>query len=150
MPLKKIVNQHEEIASRELQGVAEEYGYEISPKMLLPDVLPTEGSAATSGYSLGQLRQSKGNLGLFQAIKLSRDLPSFETLFKGRVGLLGIAIVAIATFAVVSLEGPQFDEGYSIAIGPIWGRTSFFLARENKSLMMGEQAYPSVRKSILS
>jgi cation diffusion facilitator family transporter len=101
-------------------------------------------------YSLRQFHQSKGGLGFFQAVKLSKDPPSFMTLFEDSVALLGIAIAAIATFAAVSLERPEFDGGGSIAIGLILGVTSFFLARESKSLLMGEQAYPSVRKSILS
>ena len=48
MPLKKIVNQYEEIAYRELQGLAEEYGYDVNVKMRLADVVPVEGSGISS------------------------------------------------------------------------------------------------------
>jgi hypothetical protein len=45
---------------------------------------------------------------------------------------------------------PEIDGIGSVAIGLLLAGTSAFLARESKSLLMGERAYPSVRKSILA
>jgi cation diffusion facilitator family transporter len=101
-------------------------------------------------YSLRQFHQAKGNLGFFQAFTLSKDPPSFMTLFEDSVALLGVLIAAAATFAAVALGHPEFDGAGSIAIGLILAATSLFLARESKSLLIGEPAYPSIRKSILS
>jgi cation diffusion facilitator family transporter len=101
-------------------------------------------------YSLRQFNQAKGNLGFFRAFRLSKDPPSFMTLFEDSVALLGIFIAAAATFAAVALGHPEFDGVGSIAIGLILAATSILLARESKSLLIGEQAYPSIRKSILS
>jgi cation diffusion facilitator family transporter len=101
-------------------------------------------------YSLRQFRRAKGALGFFKAFKLSKDPPSFMTLFEDSVALLGILIAATATFASVALGRPEFDGAGSIAIGLILAATSVFLARESKSLLIGEQAYPSIRNSILS
>ena len=101
-------------------------------------------------YSLRQFRRTKGALGFFKAFRLSKDPPSFITLFEDSVALLGILIAAAATFAGGALDRPEFDGAGSIAIGLILAATSVFLARESKSLLIGEQAYPSVRKSILS
>jgi cation diffusion facilitator family transporter len=101
-------------------------------------------------YSLRQFRQAKGDLGFFKAFRLSKDPPSFMTLFEDSVALLGILIAAAATFASVALGRPEFDGAGSIAIGLILAATSVFLARESKSLLIGEQAYPSIRNSILS
>jgi cation diffusion facilitator family transporter len=101
-------------------------------------------------YSLRQFRQAKGDIGFFRAFTLSKDPPSFMTLFEDSVALLGIVIAAAATFAAVTLGKPEFDGIGSIAIGMMLGVTSLFLARESKSLLMGEPAYPSIRKSILA
>jgi divalent metal cation (Fe/Co/Zn/Cd) transporter len=48
------------------------------------------------------------------------------------------------------LRHPELDGAGSIAIGLILAATSIFLARESKSLLIGEQAYPSIRESILA
>jgi cation diffusion facilitator family transporter len=101
-------------------------------------------------YSLRQFHEAKGDVGFFKAFTLSKDPPSFMTLFEDSVALLGVVIAAAATFAAVALGHPQFDGIGSIAIGLILGVTSLFLARESKSLLMGEPAYPSVRNSILA
>jgi cation diffusion facilitator family transporter len=101
-------------------------------------------------YSLRQFRQAKGELGFVKAFRLSKDPPSFMTLFEDSVALLGIFIAAAATFAAVALARPEIDGAGSMAIGFILAVTSISLARESKSLLIGEQAYPSIRKSILS
>jgi cation diffusion facilitator family transporter len=101
-------------------------------------------------YSLRQFRRAKGDLGFFRAFRLSKDPPSFMTLFEDSVALVGILIGAAATFAAVTLGRPEFDGTGSIAIGLTLAATSVFLARESKSLLIGEQAYPSIRHSILS
>jgi divalent metal cation (Fe/Co/Zn/Cd) transporter len=61
-----------------------------------------------------------------------------------------VLIAATATFAAATLGHPEFDGAGSIAIGLVLAATSLFLARESKSLLIGEPAYPSIRKSILS
>ena len=101
-------------------------------------------------YSLRQFRRAKGDLGFFKAFRLSKDPPSFMTLFEDSSALIGVLIAAVATFAAVALRHPEFDGAGSIAIGLILAATSVFLARESKSLLIGEQAYPSIRNSILS
>ena len=100
--------------------------------------------------SLKQFRKAKGTLGYFEAFKLSKDPPSFMTLFEDSAALLGILIAAVATFASGAFGHPELDGVGSVAIGLILAATSIFLARESKSLLLGEQAYPSIQKSILA
>ena len=47
--LKKIVNRQEEVAYRELQDLAAQYGYDVHVKIRLADVLRTEGSGIEGG-----------------------------------------------------------------------------------------------------
>ena len=100
--------------------------------------------------SLRQFRNVKGEIGLLDAFKLSKDPPSFITLFEDSIALVGILIAAASTFAAVVLGHPQIDGIASVAIGLLLAGSSIFLARESKSLLMGEPAYLSIRKSILS
>jgi cation diffusion facilitator family transporter len=100
--------------------------------------------------SLKQFRLAKGAIGFFAAFKLSKDPPSFMTLFEDSVALIGILIAAVTTFAAGALGRPEIDGIGSVAIGVLLAGTSVFLARESKSLLIGERAYPSVRKSILA
>jgi cation diffusion facilitator family transporter len=101
-------------------------------------------------YSLRQFRRGKGELGFIQAFRLSKDPPAFMTLFEDSVAILGVFVAAAVTFTATTLGHPQFDGVGSVAIGLILAATSLLLARESKSLLIGEQAYPSVRKSILA
>jgi cation diffusion facilitator family transporter len=101
-------------------------------------------------YSLRQFRQAKGGLGFIKAFTVSKDPPSFMTLFEDSVALLGVLIAAAATYAAVALGYPEVDGIGSIAIGLILAATSLFLARESKSLLIGEPAARVVRKSILA
>ncbi len=100
--------------------------------------------------SLRQFSDVKGKMGFIDAIKLSKDPPSFMTLFVDSIALIGILIAAASTFAAVALGYPQIDGIASVAIGLLLAGSSVFLARESKSLLMGEPAYPFIRKSILS
>jgi hypothetical protein len=54
-PLKKILNQAEEVTYRELQELAEEYNYSVHIKMRLADIFPIGGSGITDdlyGFAL--------------------------------------------------------------------------------------------------
>jgi len=70
-------------------------------------------------------------------------------LFEDSIALVGILIAAASTFAAVVLACPQIDGIASVAIGLLLAGSSIFLARESKSLLMGEPASLSIRKSIL-
>jgi cation diffusion facilitator family transporter len=100
--------------------------------------------------SLKQFREAKGELGFFDAFRISKDPPLFMTLFEDSVALIGILIAAASTFAAVALARPEIDGIGSVGIGLLLAVTSVFLARESKSLLMGEPAYPFIRESILS
>src|SRR6202163_2013709 len=80
--------------------------------------------------ALRQFRDAKGELGFFDAFRLSKDPPSFMTLFEDSAALIGILIAAASTFAAVSLGHPQIDGIGSVAIGLLLAGMSVFLTRE--------------------
>ena len=61
-------------------------------------------------------------------------------LFEDSAALVGIAIVAIATFAADRFSLPELDGVASLLIGLMLGATASVIARECKDLLIGEQA----------
>jgi len=96
-----------------------------------------------------QFRRAKGQLGLWQAMRLSKDPPSFMTMLTDSAAMLGLVIAALTTYLSGALHRPDIDGMGSVAIGALLAVTSAFLVRESKSLLIGERAYPAVRKCVM-
>jgi len=99
--------------------------------------------------SLRQFAAAKGDLGFYDAFRRSKDPPSFIVLFEDSAALLGIVVAAAGTFASVALQEPILDGVASVIIGVILGASAILVARESKSLLIGERADPQLTKAIL-
>ena len=99
--------------------------------------------------SFRQFRAAKGELGWYEAFRRSKDPPSFMVLFEDSAALIGIVIAALATWTAVSLGMPVLDGVGSILIGIVLAATAALLARESKSLLIGERADRALSQSIL-
>jgi len=86
---------------------------------------------------------------IVDAIRESKDPPSFMVLFEGSAALAGIMVAFTGIFLSVHLDLPVLDGVGSIAIGLIRGVTAWLLAKETKSLLIGERADPGIVNSIL-
>ena len=96
-----------------------------------------------------QFTAAKGPLGYYEAVRRSKDPPSFMVFFEDSAALAGILIAALGTFAAVQLHQPVFDGVASILIGVVLGAIALLLARESKSLLIGEHADSELSDSIL-
>lgn len=83
------------------------------------------------------------------AIRESKDPPSFMVLFEDSAALAGIVVAFIGIYLSVRLDLPVLDGVGSILIGLILGVTAWLLAKETKSLLIGEPADPEIVASIL-
>jgi len=99
--------------------------------------------------SLRQFKAAKGSSGFLEGFRRSKDPPSFMVLFEDTAALIGILLAAAGTFASSSLDAPVFDGIASIAIGVVLAATAALLARESKSLLIGEQADAQLNESLL-
>ncbi len=99
--------------------------------------------------SLRQYLAAKGDLGFFEAFRKSKDPPSFMVLFEDSAALAGIVLAACGTYASASLGRPDIDGMASIAIGVVLAIVAVLLARESKSLLIGERADRELSDSIL-
>jgi cation diffusion facilitator family transporter len=99
--------------------------------------------------SLREFRAAKGDLGYFEAFRRSKDPPTFMVLFEDSAALIGIVLAGVGTFASSSLGMPVMDGVASILIGVVLVATSMLLARESKSLLIGERADRGLTDAIM-
>ena len=99
--------------------------------------------------SVGQFRKVKGDLGWYQAFVKSKDPPLFMVVFEDSAALIGIAIAAVGTVLADRLGLEWADGVSSILIGVVLVCTSTLLARESKSLLIGEKADSALIRSML-
>ncbi|MET0408056.1 MAG: cation diffusion facilitator family transporter [Hyphomicrobium sp.] len=92
----------------------------------------------------------KGRRGYWEAVRDSKDPPSFMVLFEDTAALIGIAIAAAGNIAVGYWGIAALDGVASILIGIVLAVAATVLARENKALLIGERASEEVINSILS
>ena len=105
--------------------------------------------AASWWVAFKHFKTIKGSLGYYAAFRASKDPPSFVGLFEDSAALIGIVIAAFGTFAATALNMPALDGVASILIGVILAGTAGLLARESKSLLIGERADRKLSDSLL-
>jgi divalent metal cation (Fe/Co/Zn/Cd) transporter len=69
-------------------------------------------------------------------------------LFEDSAALLGILIAAAGTFSATHFQKPEFDGLASLLIGLVLGGVAMLLARESKSLLIGESASPELTRAV--
>ncbi|HET7843869.1 MAG TPA: cation diffusion facilitator family transporter [Xanthomonadales bacterium] len=99
--------------------------------------------------ALKQFRGAKGELGYMEAVRRSKDPPSFMVLLEDAAAMLGILIALAATWLADTFEAPVFDAIGSIAIGGVLAAVALVLARESKSLLIGERADRTLTDALL-
>lgn len=100
--------------------------------------------------SLRNVRARKGTVGYLEAFRRSKDPSVFTVLFEDSAALLGLLIAAAGILGAEQLGDPRIDGYASIGIALVLATASILLARETKGLLIGEQADPRLRQSILA
>ncbi|MER9593573.1 cation diffusion facilitator family transporter [Mesorhizobium sp. M0244] len=100
--------------------------------------------------ALKEFRRQKGSHGWLEAVQLSKDPSVYTVLFEDSAALLGLVVAFAGISAAELLEMPELDGAASIGIALILGATAIFLARESKSLLLGEPASPEVQTKVLA
>lgn len=105
--------------------------------------------AITWFIALRGVRDEGERIGYYQAFLRSKDPPAYMVLFEDSAAIIGIIIAAASIAAAVAFDKPVWDGVGSILIGLLLAATSILLARESKSLLIGEPAHTSLSESIL-
>ncbi len=94
------------------------------------------------GYSLltawRAFNAKRGGQSVWAAIKDSKDSATFTVLFEDASDVLGLIIAFLGVFLGHTFDNPYFDASASILIGLLLVGVAVVLARESKSLLMGE------------
>jgi cation diffusion facilitator family transporter len=105
-----------------------------------------EGGSTVAAFK--EFREAKGSLGWLEAVRESKDPPSFIVLLENGGAMAGIIAAAVG-LALSQLTGnPFFDGAASVVIGLILGVIAILLAYESKALLIGEAADPALVEEI--
>ena len=86
---------------------------------------------------------------LFKEFKNSKDSSIITVVVEDSAALLGIGVAALGIFLTDITGNTQFDAISSIIIGIMLMAFAFFLAKENRGLLLGESVSPQKQKKII-
>ncbi|CAO1660876.1 MULTISPECIES: cation diffusion facilitator family transporter [Salinicola] len=103
---------------------------------------------ASWAFALNEFRKTKGKWGYVEAVHRGKDPSMFVVIFEDSAALLGL-MVALAGVALSQWTGILLFDGIaSVIIGLLLGGTAIWLAKETKSLLIGESANQNVVENI--
>ena len=97
-----------------------------------------------------EFNRQRGSQPFWQAIRRSKDPSTFVVLFEDAADLLGLIVAFLGIYLGHQFNNPYFDGVASILIGLILTAVSVVLARESRSLLMGERADPDLLREVLA
>lgn len=86
----------------------------------------------------------RGRQPFWSAVKASKDPATFVVLFEDASDVIGLILAFLGVFLGHQLDNPYLDGTASILIGFLLTAVSILLARESRSLLMGEGADPAI------
>lgn len=92
-----------------------------------------------------EFNTSRNHQGWWKAIRQSKDPSSFLILFEDGAAVLGLIIVFVCVYLGHRLHNPYLDGLASIMVGLLLVGASWILARESRSLLMGEGIAPETK-----
>lgn len=90
----------------------------------------------------------KGNFGIMEAVRHSKDPTVFTVLFEDSAAMLGLVAAFIGIYLSTSFGISWADGAASLIIGIILAGTAALLAYETKGLLIGEAASPILVASV--
>jgi len=94
-------------------------------------------------------RQTKRNLGWWEAFRRSKDPPAFIVVFEDSAAVLGIMVAAAGTTATILTGNSRWDGIASLLIAAILAGVALLLGQESKALLLGERADPRLSDAII-
>nr|WP_199079580.1 cation diffusion facilitator family transporter [Pedobacter sp. ASV19] len=93
---------------------------------------------------------TRGELSFWKAVVKSKDPTSFLVLFEDGAAVTGLAIVFVMMQLNHAYNLPVLDGVASVLVGLLLVFVSLILARESRSLLMGEGISPETQKKIIA
>ncbi|HSN20065.1 MAG TPA: cation diffusion facilitator family transporter [Usitatibacter sp.] len=99
-------------------------------------------------FAFREFRSRTAGRGMLETARETKDPSTIMVFLEDSAALIGIALAVAGTAAAQLLGEPVFDGAASIAIGVLLAVVALFTARENKQLLIGEAARPSLVDAI--
>jgi cation diffusion facilitator family transporter len=100
------------------------------------------------GYSFGiawrEMRRRHADVGMWSALRRSKDPTTFTVILEDGAALTGLGVAAIGIAVSVRFDEPRADGVAPFAIGVLLVGVAVVLARETRSLLIGEGASAAV------
>ncbi len=100
--------------------------------------------------ALKEFTRQRGDTPFWQAVRESKDPPTFVVLFEDAADVIGILIAFTGILLGQLLNNPYIDGIASIMIGLLLTAVAIVLVRESRSLLMGETPMPDELKKVIS
>jgi cation diffusion facilitator family transporter len=133
------------------------YTHIIKPKELGDptwNYIVLAASAFFEGLSLiiaiKEFNKVRDGLSWWQAIRESKDPSTFLVLFEDGAAVCGLSIVAICMYLAHKFDYPYLDGIASLLVGLLLVAVSLVLARESRSLLMGEAISTPIKNKIIA
>ena len=98
--------------------------------------------------AMRQFGAARGDLGWWEAIRRSKDPPSFIVLFEDSAAMFGLIVAAVGITLSLTTDDPRWDGVASVIIGCALAGVALALARESKGLLIGEAADPALEAAV--
>ncbi|MFC6048021.1 cation transporter, partial [Methylobacterium hispanicum] len=96
------------------------------------------------GYSFGvawrEMRRRHADVGMWSALRRSKDPTTFTVILEDGAALTGLVVATIGVAVSEGFDEPRADGVASFAIGLLPVGVAVVLARETRSLLIGESA----------
>lgn len=99
--------------------------------------------------ALKEFNRQRGTVPFWTAVKRSKDPSTFVVLFEDAADLLGLIVAFLGVYLGHLYNNELFDGVASILIGVILTAISLLLARESRSLLMGESIEPTTLDKVV-
>lgn len=99
--------------------------------------------------AIKEFNKVRSGLSWWKAIIKSKDPSSFLVLFEDGAAVLGLLIVTVLMIISHNFNLPYLDGVASVFVGLLLVFVSIILARESRSLLMGEGIAPETQKKII-
>ncbi len=100
--------------------------------------------------ALKEFNTQRGSQPFWASVEKSKDPSTFVVLFEDTADLLGLIVAFLGVYLGHKTSNPFYDALASILIGIILTAISVLLARESRSLLMGESVGKTILGAVIS
>jgi cation diffusion facilitator family transporter len=99
-------------------------------------------------YAVKQFNKSRGSLGFWKELSMSKDPGLFAVIYEESAAIAGLLIALAGVFLGHYFQNPVYDAVASILIGLVLVTVAITMVKESKGLLVGESAKNEIVKGI--